>query len=194
MATITLLFFLDLPCKYISLNAVVSFRLHVNGITRYALYTFFRGRWVESEVRGRCWPSPTGPPAYPVLGRCVSWWPRNRLRAVSYGAPEPSPSPPLAGPGTWGSGEPAPPLSLWPASSDRPGAPLGEGQFGGCLAASVVTAGQGLGTWCADLGFGHRLNRVVHDLLGVAFAFSIIIWRFIWVLARSRGSFLVAAK
>ena len=75
MATITLLFFLDLPCKYISLNAIVSFGLHINGIIRYALYTFFLGRQVESEVRGRCWPSPAGPPAYPLLGHCVSWWP-----------------------------------------------------------------------------------------------------------------------
>ena len=40
----------------------------------------------ESAVRGRWRPSPWGPP-----GRRVSWGPRDRLKAVSHRAPEPSP-------------------------------------------------------------------------------------------------------
>ena len=95
MATITWLFFLDLPCKHISLNAIVSFGLHINGIIWYAVYILFRVRQVESEVRCRCWPSHAGPSGLPSpRPLCELVAPGSRLGAVSYRAPEPSPRPP----------------------------------------------------------------------------------------------------
>ena len=45
-------------------------------------------------MRSRSQPSPWGPPGPLASGQRVSWGPRDRLRAVSCRAPEPSPGPP----------------------------------------------------------------------------------------------------
>ena len=52
-----------------------------------AIGLWYGGHQMESEVRGRSWPSPGSPSAHWALGQQVSWGPGNRLEDVSCGAP-----------------------------------------------------------------------------------------------------------
>ena len=97
---------------------------------------------VKSEVRGRSEPSPWGPPAHLALAGISE----NRLGAVSYMAPEPSPRPPTS---LWGKQWTSPlSLSLWSCSNGSQPGLLSVGPGLSPLGSPEETEGPlGLGTW-----------------------------------------------